>query len=261
MQNLHNISLVLEIRIFIMNKSITLIFVLMLSLIAISQNTNINHNSIDTNHRWDKSITDNELKEIILGPDFGEKFHNHNTILGKFNILKLFTPGNVKIIPYGKTNEGRDLEIVVISSAYNIKHLDSLVHIHQNSNKNENKAIVWLSFNVHGNEASCSEAAINTAYELLKQKEVLENTIVIIDPCLNPDGRDRYVNWYNQYRNYPPNTSLISMEHHEPWPSGRANHYLFDLNRDWAWATQIETKQRLKQFNIFPTLTLLLPFT
>jgi len=223
----------------------------MLSLIAISQNTNINHNSIDTNHRWNKSITDNELKEIILGADFGEKFHNHNTILGKFNILKLFTPGNVKIIPYGKTNEGRDLEIVVISSAYNIKHLDSLVHIHQNSNKNENKAIVWLSFNVHGNEASCSEAAINTAYELLKQKEVLENTIVIIDPCLNPDGRDRYVNWYNQYRNYPPNTSLISMEHHEPWPSGRANHYLFDLNRDWAWATQIETKQRLKQFNIF----------
>ena len=199
----------------------------------------------------EKYITDNEAKAFILGPDFGEKFHNHNTILGKFNILRLFTPGNVKIIPYGKTNEGRDLEIVVISSAYNIKHLDSLVHIHQNSIEKENKAIVWLSFNVHGNEASCSEAAINTAYELLKQKEVLENTIVIIDPCLNPDGRDRYVNWYNQYRNTPPNTSLISLEHHEPWPSGRPNHYLFDLNRDWAWATQVETKQRLIQFNKF----------
>ena len=112
------------------------------------------------------------------------------------------------------------------------------------------KAIVWLSYNVHGNEASSSEAAMQTLYELITtKKQWLNNTIVIIDPCLNPDGRDRYVNWYNQISNSPYNNNKNAREHNEPWPSGRPNHYLFDLNRDWAWATQVETEQRLKIYN------------
>jgi len=77
---------------------------------------------------------------------------------------------------------------------------------------------------------------------------LLENTIVIIDPCLNPDGRDRYANWYNQNTTIPYNTDINSREHKEPWPGGRANHYLFDLNRDWAWLTQIESQLRLKEY-------------
>jgi len=73
--------------------------------------------------------------------------------------------------------------------------------------------------------------------------------MVIMYPCLNPDGRDRYVNWFNQIKSTPYNTNPAVIEHNEPWPSGRPNHYLFDLNRDWAWATQIETQQRLKVYN------------
>ena len=107
-----------------------------------------------------------------------------------------------------------------------------------------------LSYNVHGNEASSSEAAMQTLYELIMNKKSwLENTVVIIDPCLNPDGRDRYVNWYNQVKASPYNTHQSATEHNEPWPSGRPNHYLFDLNRDWVWASQIETKQRLILYN------------
>ena len=91
---------------------------------------------------------------------------------------------------------------------------------------------------------------MQTAYELLTaRQEWLKDAIVIIDPCLNPDGRDRYVNWYNQKKNanYDPNVN--SAEHDEVWPSGRFNHYLFDLNRDWAWMTQVETQQRLSVYN------------
>ncbi|WP_223269266.1 M14 family metallopeptidase [Polaribacter sp. IC063] len=89
-----------------------------------------------------------------------------------------------------------------------------------------------------------------TLYELVThKKDWLKNTVVIIDPCINPDGRDRYVNWYNQVKSTPYNTAQDAKEHHEPWPGGRANHYLFDLNRDWAWATQIESKQRIKIYN------------
>jgi hypothetical protein len=112
------------------------------------------------------------------------------------------------------------------------------------------KAIVWLSYNVHGNEASSTEAAMATVYELITKKQAwLENTVVIIDPCVNPDGRDRYANWFNQVKSTPYNKAQDAAEHDEPWPGGRPNHYLFDLNRDWAWATQIETQERLKIYN------------
>ena len=70
-----------------------------------------------------------------------------------------------------------------------------------------------------------------------------------MDPCVNPDGRDRYANWYNQVKTEPYSIDRDASEHNEPWPGGRPNHYLFDLNRDWAWATQIETRQRLKIYN------------
>ena len=84
---------------------------------------------------------------------------------------------------------------------------------------------------------------------LPSKKAYLENTLVIIDPCINPDGRERYVNWYYQHKNTPYQVDPNSKEHREGWWSGRSNHYMFDLNRDWAWLTQVESQQRLKQFN------------
>ena len=114
--------------------------------------------------------------------------------------------------------------------------------------------LVWLSYNVHGNESVSTEASLQTVYDLLNPSDQpsqswLKNTVVIIDPCLNPDGRERYVNFYNPVRNRVPDAVPFSREHMEPWPGGRANHYYFDLNRDWAWQSQKETLQRLAVFN------------
>src|SRR5690625_6502447 len=69
-------------------------------------------------------------------------------------------------------------------------------------------------------------------------KRWLDNTVLIMDPMVNPDGRERYINWYNQMAGVKPDPSPAAREHHEPWPGGRSNHYLFDLNRDWAWQVQ-----------------------
>jgi murein tripeptide amidase MpaA len=115
-------------------------------------------------------------------------------------------------------------------------------------------AIVWLSYNVHGNEPASSEAAMKVLYALVDPnnkdtKEWLKNVVVIIDPCINPDGRDRYVNWYNNATGATYNPNPSAREHQEPWPYGRTNHYNFDLNRDWAWQTQIESQQRIKKYN------------
>ncbi len=151
---------------------------------------------------------------------------------------------------YGETAEKRPLIAAIISTPENIAKIEQLKKVHQDLLKDEKIAIVWMSYNVHGNESAGTEAALLTAYELLTNKqEWLKNTVVILDPCINPDGRDRYVNWYYQMVGQHPNEARNTREHDEPWPSGRPNHYLFDLNRDWAWNTQIETQQRLKLYN------------
>ena len=190
----------------------------------------------------------------FLGYKLGTQFTRHHKVVDYFSYVsnKL---DNVVLEKYGETNERRPLYVSYISSKKNIENLEQirLNNLGQTGLKpasDNSIAIVWLSYNVHGNEASSTEASMQTLFELVtEKKDVLENTLVIIDPCINPDGRDRYANWYNQVKSNPYNADQNAKEHREPWPGGRANHYLFDLNRDWAWATQIESTQRLKIYN------------
>ncbi|GAA4319844.1 M14 family metallopeptidase [Pontixanthobacter gangjinensis] len=191
----------------------------------------------------------------FLGYELGSQFSRHADVVNYFNHVAA-NSSMVDYHTYGKTNERRPLTYAIISSEKNIKRLEDIRAAHLknaglgNGNPDNEIAIVWLSYNVHGNEASSTEASMKTLYSLITEKEDwLENTVVIIDPCMNPDGRDRYANWYNQVKTEPYNTSQAAAEHHEPWPGGRPNHYLFDLNRDWAWATQVETRERLKIYN------------
>jgi hypothetical protein len=171
-------------------------------------------------------------------------------------------PNKMQLKTYGTTNEGRELLMAVISAPENMSRIED---IRKNNLRNAGvltdksgdptmPTIVWLSYNVHGNETSSTETAMKVLFELLSGKNNdannwLKNTVVIIDPCLNPDGRDRYVNWYNQIAGKNPDVDLISREHQEPWPDGRSNHYNFDLNRDWAWQTQVESRSRIKVYN------------
>ncbi len=193
----------------------------------------------------------------FLGYEIGTQFSRHHQVVDYYKSVANTLPNQVKLEEYGKTNERRSLFLAYISSEANIKNLET---IRENNLKNTgilegtptstDIAIVWLSYNVHGNEASSTEASMLTLYKLLtERKDLLENTVVIIDPCINPDGRDRYVNWYNETASQPYDIDRKASEHNEPWPGGRPNHYLFDLNRDWAWATQVETQTRLEVYN------------
>ncbi len=193
----------------------------------------------------------------FLGYSLGSNFTRHDKVVAYFEHVAENSP-LVTFQQYGETNEGRPLIYAVITSEENLANLEDIRKAHlQNAGVIDatdaspaKKGIVWLSYNVHGNEASSTEAAMQTLYELVTQKQAwLEDLVVIMDPAVNPDGRDRYVNWYKQVKATPYNTSPMAIEHNEPWPGGRPNHYLFDLNRDWAWATQAETQQRLKVYN------------
>ena len=202
--------------------------------------------------------------DAFLGYKLGSRYTPHWKIVNYFQQAAAKASSMVKLVQYGESYEGRPLLLAIISSAENMQNLNEiqinnlrLAHL-SNDNvaaKEENTpAIVWLSYNVHGNETSSSEASMLTLFDLadpsnIKTKEWLKNTVVIIDPCINPDGRDRYVNWYNSIVGKNYNSSLDARERREPWPGGRTNHYNFDLNRDWAWQTQVESQQRVKVYN------------
>ncbi len=198
----------------------------------------------------------------FLGYPLGSKFTPHYKIVNYFNQAAAAMPQMMKLEKYGETNEGRDLLLAIVSTPENMARIEEirknnlrLTGILKDKPADAGQpVIVWLSYNVHGNEASSSEVSMKTLYELLSSsntqtKNWLKNTVIIIDPCLNPDGRDRYVNWYNQMVGKDPDANVNSREHSEPWPGGRVNHYNFDLNRDWAWQTQVETQARIKKYN------------
>lgn len=212
------------------------------------------------------SVSKAQLKspEQFLGYKVGTRYTPHYKIVNYFQHVATQMPSMVKLQPYGETNEGRPLLLAIVASAENLQQVEQL---RQNNLRlaglakdkmapveDKAPAFVWLSYNVHGNETSSSEAAMLTLYELVnpavtRTKQWLENTVVIMDPCLNPDGRDRYVNWFNSVVGKKYNPLRVAREHREPWPGGRSNHYNFDLNRDWAWQTQTESRQRVKVYN------------
>ena len=198
----------------------------------------------------------------FLGYALGQKFTPHYKIVNYFRQTAMAASDKVKLEQYGTTDEGRELLLAIVSTPENIARLEDIRLnnlrltgiLKDKPGDIKAPAIVWLSYNVHGNEASSSEVSMKVLYEIIagNNKSInswLKNTVVIIDPCLNPDGRDRYVNWYNQMEGKNPNANPLGREHDEPWPGGRGNHYNFDLNRDWAWQTQNETQQRIKQYN------------
>ncbi|WP_436517553.1 M14 family metallopeptidase [Ekhidna sp. To15] len=194
----------------------------------------------------------------FLGYELGEKFSRHHQVVDYY---KHVSEESEKVIlqQYGKTYEDRPLLLAYVSSKENLSNLE---RIRMDNLKRAgiiegapttNIPIIWLSYNVHGNESSSTEASMATIYELIRsgseKSEWLDKAVIIIDPCINPDGRDRYVNFYWQNASQPYNPDPNALEHNEPWPGGRANHYLFDLNRDWAWQTQIESQSRIKVYN------------
>ncbi|WP_293302465.1 M14 metallopeptidase family protein [Pedobacter sp. UBA4863] len=198
--------------------------------------------------------------DAFLGYELGTHFSVHQKAVDYFKDV-VAKSSNVKLQSYGKTYGGRELLFAIVSDPSNMERLEQIrtnnIAISNNDKTvklAKQPVIVWLSYNVHGNEANSTETAMKVLYTLAAAKDErvkawLKNTVVIIDPCLNPDGRERYVNYFNSVAGTVPNPDPLAREHFEPWPGGRTNHYYFDLNRDWAWQTQIESEQRLKQYH------------
>ncbi|MGB3800556.1 MAG: M14 family metallopeptidase [Lewinella sp.] len=197
----------------------------------------------------------------FLPHELGETFTPHYMLVDYYQLVAEESD-RVTLEEYGTTNEDRPLVLATVSTPENLARIEA---IRENNLRRagllegdtdpelDNIAIVWLSFSVHGNEAAGSEASMGVLYDLAdpsneRTSEWLENVVVLMDPSLNPDGYNRYTNWYRQTagKRIDPNPAV--REHDEPWPGGRVNHYLFDLNRDWAWQTQKESRHRMVKY-------------
>jgi hypothetical protein len=193
--------------------------------------------------------------EQFLGYRMGERFTSHQRILEYFDELTRRSD-LVTVRRIGSTYEDRPLILATITSARNHAALDSIRSSVAMLARGEGDAaavakttpaVVWLAFGVHGNESSSAEAAMMVAHTLVTSPDfarALEDLVVIIDPLENPDGRERYIQWFHRTRGIRPNKNPDAFEHQEPWPGGRYNHYLIDMNRDWAWQSQRESRAR-----------------
>jgi hypothetical protein len=201
----------------------------------------------------------------VLGYEPGEKVTTHGGLVRYMEALAAAAPARIRVFEYGESWEGRKLIYAAIGSEANIRKLaeikSGIQRIADPRKTNEAEAakviatlpaVVWLSYGVHGNEISSPDAALQTAYHLLAAHNdkivdgVMAKVVVLIDPTQNPDGRDRFVHYYEQTRGLLPDASPAAAEHNEPWPGGRVNHYLFDLNRDWIGLTQPEIASQVK---------------
>ena len=163
----------------------------------------------------------------------------------------------VSIKVTGRTYEQKPLLQIIITSPENQANLESLRQAHLEAaatGSTDAPLVVWLGYSVHGDEASGSNAAPVVAWYLAASqsdyvKDLLDNTIVIIDPSLNPDGLDRFASWANSNASKNPVGDLNARIHWQDWPAGRTNHYLFDLNRDWLPLVHPESRARITEFH------------
>ncbi|HSC77501.1 MAG TPA: M14 metallopeptidase family protein, partial [Candidatus Acidoferrales bacterium] len=203
--------------------------------------------------------------ESVLGYRVGEAFTPYADLERYYKALAAAS-NRIRLEPYGKSIEVRTLYLVIISTPENLARLDAIraatakLADPRTTTPEEAQAlaassptVVWLSYNVHGNEAVSSEAAMQVAYELAASQDAdvlnwLQHAVIVLDPVLNPDGRERYVQFFRSTLGKNPNPDRFAAEHQERWPGGRTNHYLFDLNRDWAWQTQPESRARVHAY-------------
>jgi len=208
---------------------------------------------------YDKAIP---TPKDVIGHEVGEWHVSHDKLVRYMEALAE-TSDRVTLKEYAKTYENRPLIVLTITSPANHGNLDEIKKQHvkltkpkesNNLNIGDMPAVAYLGYSVHGNEASGSNAALAVAYHLAAAQsqevlEMLENTVILLDPSFNPDGLNRFAHWVNSRKSQVENTDPYNTEQNETWPGGRTNHYWFDLNRDWLPVQHPESQGRIKIFH------------
>lgn len=197
----------------------------------------------------------------FLGYEVGEWHVSHDQLVGYMRELDRASE-RITLKEYGRSHEGRPMLCLTITDPANHARLDEIKNTRAQlidpaqGGRLEVKnlpAVNYMGYSIHGNEASGSNAALLVAYHLaaaqtVEVEQLLRNTIILFDPCFNPDGLQRFSSWVNSRRSLHVAPDPVADEFNEPWPRGRYNHYWFDLNRDWLVTQQPESRGRVAIF-------------
>jgi len=198
----------------------------------------------------------------VIGHEVGEWHVTHDRLVNYINAVDKVSD-RISVEVTGYTYEARPLLLVTITSPKNQLNLENIRSKHvqladpilsAKLDTKEMPAVFYIGFSIHGNEASGVNAGLLAIYHLAAAdgpeiENYLNNTIILLDPCYNPDGMQRFSSWVNSRKSQVISADPNDTEHNEAWPGGRYNHYWFDLNRDWLVAQQPESKARVKNFH------------
>ncbi|RTY81111.1 zinc carboxypeptidase [Flavobacterium sp. LS1P28] len=196
----------------------------------------------------------------VFNFELGEMHTDHNQVV-RFMEAIAKASDRVQIETTGYTYENRPLQLLTISSPENLAKIDEIHRKHLALSDSDTNAsdvsnlpiVLYLGYSIHGNESSGTGAAIALAYYLTASespelKKMLDNTIILLDPSLNPDGLHRFSTWVNSHKSKNLVTDPNDREFNEAWPGGRFNHYWFDMNRDWLPVQLPESQARIRTF-------------
>lgn len=219
---------------------------------------------IDLAYYLPKNVTYNSkipTPKSFLGYDVGEQHATPYEIYAYYREVAKYSD-RIKLETYARSFEHRELMLATVSSPKNLSNIDQIKAEHlkltngdiSKNLKTENMPIVvWMGYSVHGNEASGTNSALLTIYYLAAAQgaeidALLNESILLVDPCINPDGATRFSTWVNQNKSQSLVSDVNSREFKETWPGGRTNHYWFDMNRDWLYQQLPESKGRLVKY-------------
>ena len=236
-----------------------LLFFIGLYLNIYSQNSTVDLNYYFSNQEniFNESIP---TPESVIGHQVGKWHVTHDKLIQYMEVLAK-SSDRITIENRGSTYEDRPLILLTITSKENHQNIDKIKKEHKeisDGNKMDDykdlPVIIYQGFSIHGNEASGSNASLLLAYYLAASKsdfvnDLLENSVILLDPSFNPDGLQRFAYWANTNRNMNLNPDPNDREYNEVWPGGRTNHYWFDMNRDWLPVQLPESRARIKSYN------------
>lgn len=196
----------------------------------------------------------------VIGHDVGEWHVTHDRLVRYMRTLAKCSE-RLTLTETGRTYEDRPLLLLTISTAENLRRIDDIRTRHLALSdprrsfkvKQDMPLVTWLGYSVHGNEPSGGNASMAMAYHLAAATDkrtlgLLNKSVILLDPVLNPDGFNRFANWVNAHRGRVLVADRQSRELNEAWPNGRTNHYWFDLNRDWLLLVHPESRARVREF-------------
>ena len=149
-----------------------------------------------------------------LGANFGDDYFlaNYKQLAAYWRKLETESP-RIKVVSMGKTAEGRDQLMAIVTSPENhrnlaryrdisarLAHAEGLTDDQARALAKEGKAVVWIDGGLHATETVGAQQLGQMVYDMVsgnddETRRILDDVIILFVHA-NPDGNELVANWY-----------------------------------------------------------------